>query len=191
MDRRNGVKPLGTGLGRKFISLLAILVLAAACSPGNKSEELSREMQDLKKEVKALQEKVDKLQASQQVLLEFLKRPVSLPEAAAPPPQQPQLPPEPQPLTVSQLLAGKDQYLGNRVTVKGPVGPVLVHHKSMLLKAPEGMVEVLFAKLPDQKVIQQLTSTTLDKPVTVTGVVTLPPRPGVAKLQINAEAVDF
>ena len=57
----------------------------------------------------------------------------------------------PAPLTVSQLLAGKDQYLGARVTVKGEVGPVLVHHKSLMLKSPQGMVEVLFGKLPDQK----------------------------------------
>jgi len=110
---------------------------------------------------------------------------------AAPAFQPPQAPPAPQPLTVGQLLAGKDQYLGSRVTVKGPVGPVLVHHKSMLLKAPEGMVEVRFGKLPDQKLVQQLTSTPLEKPVTVTGVVSLPPRAGTAKLQIDAEAVDF
>ncbi len=97
----------------------------------------------------------------------------------------------PAPLTVSQLLAGKDQYLGARVTVKGEVGPVLVHHKSLLLKSPQGMVEVLFGKLPDQKQVARLASTPIDQMLTVTGVVSLPPGPaGLAKLQISAESID-
>ena len=98
----------------------------------------------------------------------------------------------PAPLTVGQLLASKDQYLGARVTVKGEVGPVLVHHKSLLLKSPQGMVEVLFGKLSDPKQVQRLASTPIDQPLTVTGVVSLPPgRAGAAQLQISAEAVDF
>ncbi len=98
----------------------------------------------------------------------------------------------PAPLTVSQLLAGKDQYLGARVTVKGEAGPVLVNHKSVMLKSPQGMVEVLFGKLPDQKQVARLTSIPIDQPLTVTGVVSLPPgTAGAAKLQISAEAVDF
>ena len=191
MVRRKSIETqAGMGTWGRFISALIIPLLISACSATVKSEEdLRKEIQDLKQEVKAMQEKLGQLQAGQQVMLDLLKKPP--PEMAAPAFQPPQAPPAPQPLTVGQLLAGKDQYLGSRVTVKGPVGPVLVHHKSMLLKAPEGMVEVRFGKLPDQKLVQQLTSTPLEKPVTVTGVVSLPPRAGTAKLQIDAEAVDF
>ena len=104
----------------------------------------------------------------------------------------PSQPPGPETLTVAQLLASKDRYLGTRVKVKGMPGPVMVHHKSLMLKGPQGMVEVLFGNLPDPKLVQTLSSTALDKPLTVTGVVNLPPaRGGGAQLQINAEAVEF
>jgi hypothetical protein len=192
MNRRKVFKPSGTCLRGRFIALLMILFLVAACSPGAKSDEnLTREIGDLKKEVKAMQEKLDKLQAGQQALLEQLKKSSQLgaagaPLLAVPPPQA-----LAQPLTVSQLLAGKDKYLGTRVTVKGPVGPVMVNHKSLFLKSPEGMVEVFFGKLPDPKQVTYLTSAPPEKSVTVTGIVSLPPRMGAAKLQINAEAVDF
>ena len=185
-----------SGLWGRFIALLMILFLAAACSPGAKSDEnLTREIGDLKKEVKAMQEKLDKLQAGQQTLLEQLKK-SSQPVAAAPiqpllAVPQPQTLAQPKPLTVSQLLADKDKYLGTRVTVKGPVGPVMVNHKSLFLKSPEGMVEVFFGKLPDPKLVTYLTSTPPEQSVTVTGMVSLPPRVGAAKLQINAESVDF
>jgi hypothetical protein len=54
------------------------------------------------------------------------------------------------------------------------------------------MVEVLFGTLTDPKLVQSLSSTVLDKPLTVTGVVNLPPARGAgAQLQINAEAVEF
>jgi hypothetical protein len=93
---------------------------------------------------------------------------------------------------VAELLASKDRYLGARVKVKGMPGPVMVHHKSLMLKGPQGMVEVLFGNLPDPKLVQSLSSAALDKPLTVSGVVTLPPaRGGGAQLQINAEAVEF
>ena len=104
----------------------------------------------------------------------------------------PSQPPGPETLTVDQLLAGKDRYLGTRVKVKGLPGPVMVHHKSLMLKGPQGLVEVLFGNLPDPKLIQTLSSAALDKPLTVTGMVNLPPaRSGGAQLQINAEAVEF
>jgi hypothetical protein len=67
----------------------------------------------------------------------------------------------------------------------------MVNHKSLFLKSPEGMVEVFFGQLPDPKLVTYLTSTPPEQSVTVTGVVSLPPRMGAAKLQINAEAVDF
>jgi len=185
--------------GKLFI-FIAILLLISSCLPNGKAEEeLRGEIKELQKEVKAMQEKIDKLEAGQQVMLTLMKQPAPPPEPAALPPQpappfQPPAMPAaaPAPLTVSQLLAGKDQYLGARVTVKGEVGPVLVHHKSLLLKSPQGMVEVLFGKLPDVKQVQRLSSIPIDQALTVTGVVNLPPGPaGLAKLQINAEAIDF
>ncbi len=104
----------------------------------------------------------------------------------------PSQPAAPAALTVAELLASKDRYLGTRVKVKGMPGPVMVHHKSLMLKGPQGMVEVLFGNLPDPKLVQSLTSTALDKPLTVTGVVNLPPARGAgAQLQISAEAVEF
>ena len=178
-----------------------IIFLMAACSPGAKlDEDLARKIGDLQKEVKAVQEKLDKLQAGQQTLLEQLKKsaqPVTAapiqPLVAVTPSDQPpaMVPPPLQTLTVSQLLAGKDKLLGTRVTVKGPVGPIMVNHKSLFLKSPEGMVEVFFGKLPDPKLVTYLTSAPPEQSVTVTGMVSLPPRMGAAKLQIDAEAVDF
>jgi hypothetical protein len=186
-------------LGRSIICLL-VLLLISACSQSSKGEEeVRRDLQDLKKEVRAMAEKLDKLQASQQTLLEFLKKSPSSPETAFLPPQSPMMAPPPatpppggaQPLTISQLLAGKDQYLGTRVTVRGQVGPVLVHHKSLILKSPQGMVEVFFGKIADQKLIQYLTSATLEQPVTVTGIVNLAAKTGSARLRIDAESLDF
>lgn len=167
---------------------LAMALLMTACSPGSKSgEDLRGEIQDLKKELKSMQEKVDKLEAGQQTMLALLQKSFQPPPIAQPFQQ----PPPPQVLTVSQLLASKDQYLGSRVTVKGKAGPVIVHHKTLLLVAPEGMVMVLLGSLPDEKTVVRLTSIPLDKPVTVTGIVSLAPQGTSAKLQITAEAVDF
>jgi hypothetical protein len=172
-----------------FLGSLAVLLLLPACAPGPQSnEELRKEIQGLKSEVTSLNEKLAKLEAGQQTILDLLKK------SGAPPPEvagMPEtLPPRPQVLTVDQLLAAKDRYLGARVTVKGQVGPVLVHHKSLLLKSPHGLVEVFFGRLPDEKQVTRLTSTTLDQPITVTGVVGPSPQGG-AKLQIQAEAVEF
>ncbi|MGA8573428.1 MAG: hypothetical protein ACLP7A_09575 [Desulfobaccales bacterium] len=181
---------------------LAMALLLAGCSQESKKsgEELRGEIQDLKKEVKSMQEKLDKLQANQQAMqanqqamqanqqamLALLQKPIQPPPAA-----EAFQPPPPQVLTVSQLLANKDRLLGTRVTVRGMPGPVIMHHKSLFLLAPGGMVEVLLAGLPDEKLVVRLTSTPLEKPITVTGVVALAPPGTSAKLQITAEAVDF
>jgi outer membrane murein-binding lipoprotein Lpp len=179
----------------KFFLFLAMALLLAGCSQGSKSGEelrgeikdLKGEIQDLKKEIKSMQEKLDKLQAGQQAMLALLQKPIQPPPAA-----ESVQPPLPQVLTVSQLLANKDRYLGSRVMVRGMVGPVIMHHKSLLLVAPEGMVEVLLGSLPDEKTVVRLTSTPLEKPITVTGIVSLPaPGTSGAKLQITAEAVEF
>ena len=190
-------QPPAPGGVRRLIVMLLALVLLSACAPsGQADEELRKDIQALKAQVTALQEKLNQLQTGQQAILNELKQPV--PPVAAPvappvaPMAVPSQPQAPEALTVAQLLAGKDRYLGTRVTVKGMPGPVMVHHKSLMLKGPQGMVEVLFGNLPDPKLIQTLSSATLDKPLTVTGVVNLPPaRSGGAQLQINAEAVEF
>jgi hypothetical protein len=189
----SGMRPWGG-----FILLLAILLSITACAPpGNKTEELSKEVQDLQKEVKAMQAKLDKLLAGQAVLQKSMQKPMMMPKFVPPSqmmPQQFQPAPPPaaiQPLTVSELLAGKEKYLGSRVTVRGPSGPVMVNHKSIFLKSPQGMVEVLFGKLPDPKMVERLISIPVEQPLTVTGLVSLPLKAGAAKLQITAEDVQF
>jgi hypothetical protein len=169
--------------------ILAMLPLFWGCMPESKGdEELRREVKELKAESAALRDKLTRLEAEQRAILSLLKPGVGLPAMPETPPGA--APPSPEPLSVSRLLAQKEQFIGTRVTVKGPVGPVLVHHKSLMLKAPEGLVEVLFGNLPDPKLVVRLTSITIDHPITVTGVVSLSQR-GSAKLQIAAEAVDF
>ena len=183
--------PVSTGVCR-FIVVFMALVSLSACAPSNQAEgELRQEIQALKAQLTAMQEKLNQVQTGQQVILDLLKQPAP---AAAPtaPMAVPSQPPAPDALTVAELLASKDRYLGTRVKVKGMPGPVMVHHKSLMLKGPQGMVEVLFGTLPDPKLVQSLSSAALDKPLTVTGVVNLPPaRGGGAQLQINAEAVEF
>ena len=174
------------------IAVLMALAFLSACAPANQGDEkLRQEIQALKAQVTAIEEKINQVQTGQQAILDRLKQPAPAPALLAPV-VAPSPPPAPAPLTVAELLAGKDRYLGTRVTVKGMPGPVMVHHKSLMLKGPQGMVEVLFGSLPDPKLVQSLTSTALDKPLTVTGVVNLPPARGAgAQLQINAEAVEF
>jgi hypothetical protein len=189
--------PPAPGGVRRLIVMLMALLLLSACAPSNQSqEELRKEIQALKAQVTALQEKLNQVQTGQQAIFDLLKQPAPLAAPAMPPPVGPLASPSPLPspesLTVAELLASKDRYLGTRVKVKGMPGPVMVHHKSLMLKGPQGMVEVLFGNLPDPKLVQSLSSAALDKPLTVTGVVNLPPaRGGGAQLQINAEAVEF
>jgi len=183
--------PVSTGVCR-FIVMFMALVSLSACAPANQAdEELRKEIQALKAQVTAMQEKLNQVQTGQQVMLELLKQPAPAAAPAAPM-AVPSQPAAPETLTVAELLASKDRYLGTRVKVKGMPGPVMVHHKSLMLKGPQGMVEVLFGNLPDPKLVQSLSSAALDKPLTVTGVVNLPPaRGGGAQLQISAEAVEF
>jgi hypothetical protein len=186
------LQPSAPGGGRGIIALVMALVFLSACTPSSqKEEELRKEIQALKAKVTAMQDRLNQLQGGQVAILAMLKQP-SPPPSPPEPMAMPSPPPGPEPLTVGQLLASKERFLGTRVTVKGAVGPVMMHHKSLMLKSPQGMVEVLFGNLPDPKLIQTLNSTALDKPITVTGMVNLPPARGAgAQLQINAEAVEF
>ena len=180
--------PVPGGVHRLVVMLLA-LVFLSACAPSNQAaEELRKEIQALKAQVAAAQEKLDQVQAGQQAIFDLLKQPAPVAAPVALPSQ----PLGPESLTVAELLASKNRYLGTRVKVTGMPGPVMVHHKSLMLKGPQGLVEVLFGNLPDPKLVQTLSSAALDKPLTVTGVVSLPPARGAgAQLQIIAEAVEF
>ena len=195
------LQPPAPGGVRRLIVLFLALVFLSACAPSSQADEdLRKELQALKAQVTALQEKLNQVQTGQQAILDLLKKselpvppPVALPVAPpAAPLAMPSQPPGPETLTVDQLLAGKNRYLGTRVKVKGLPGPVMVHHKSLMLKGSQGLIEVLFGNLPDPKLIQTLSSAALEKPLTVTGMVNLPPARGAgAQLQINAEAVEF
>jgi hypothetical protein len=166
------------------ILLLSLALLAPACAPDKKAqEEMHQEIQGLKNEIKALHEKLARLEAGQQEILLLLQRPAAPPAAAAPPAPQ-------EPLSVSQLLRDKALFQGLRVTVRGLPGPVLVHRQTIFLKAPEGMVEVYFGGLQDVQTINRLSSMALEQPLTITGTVTIPP-PGGGNPRINAEAVEF
>ncbi len=176
-----------------FILLSLALLAPAACIPDKKAQEEQRqEIQGLKTEIvalkgqiRALQEQVAKMETGQQQIITLLANPPAPP----PPPAAAAPPPPPEPFTVSQLIKEKDRLLGTRVTVKAMPGPVVVHRKTMLLSAPEGSIEVYFGDLPDVKTVNRLTSTTLDKPLTITGVIG--PPVGGANLRIIAEVVEF
>jgi hypothetical protein len=182
-------QPPVPGSGRRLLAMLTVLLFLSACAPSNRAEEeLQKEIQALKTQVTAIQEKLNQLQAGQQVMLELLKKPAPMAEPLAMPGQVPAA----EILRVEELLASKDRYLGARVKVKGMAGPVMVHHKSLMLKSAKGMLEVVFGNLPDPKMVQNLSSTPLDKPITVTGMVNLAPARGAgAQMQLNAEAVEF
>ena len=186
--------PASAGVCRLMVMVMALMFLSACAAPSSQAdEELRKEIQALKTQMAVTQEKLNQLQIGQQAILDLLKKPEPM-AAPVPAPMAMPSPPPPGPdsLTVDALLASKDRYLGTRVKVKGMPGPVMVHHKTFILKGPQGMIEVLFGNLPDPKMIQSLSSAALDKPLTVTGVVNLPPARGAgAQLQINAEAVEF
>jgi hypothetical protein len=181
---------LASAGGRRLMVLLTALIFLSACMPSPLTDEQARkEIKELKAQVAAMQAKLKQVEATQQAILAHLKTSAPTPVV---PMITPSLPPPPATLTVGQLLENKDRYLGARVTVKGMPGPVIVNHKALMLQSPQGMVEVLFGNLPDQKQVQRLTSTTLDKPITVTGVVNLSSARGaVGQIQITAEAVEF
>lgn len=192
MQTRGGFfKYPGNWRAPRFLAVWSALMMLAACGQvdsGKAVGELRREVKDLKAEVTTLKDQVSQLEAGQEAILALLKKEEAA-RTAIPLRQKPGM--APTPLTVGQLLKNKDRYLGTRVTVRGMVGPVLMHHKSLLLKAPEGMVEVSFGNLEDKKLVNRLTSTPLNHPLTVTGVVSLPPPSQGSQLCIMAEDVEF
>ena len=86
--------PVSTGVCR-FIVMFMALVSLSACAPATQAdEELRKEIQALKEQVTAMQEKLNQVQTGQQVMLELLKTEVD---------QMPQ--------AVTELLARLDAFL--------------------------------------------------------------------------------
>lgn len=185
---RTKIKIIG---GKWGLLLLSLALLApGACAPDKKAqEELQQEIKGLKAELKAVRQKMDKLETGQQEILKLLHNPPASPPVAAPPVAAAS-PATPEPMSLSQLIKDKDRLQGTRVTFKGMPGTVLVHRQMLIMRAPEGNVEVYFGSIPDPLTINRLTSTTLTQPLTVTGLVYLPPGAG-GNLKINAEAIVF
>ena len=196
------VSCLSRGHWAWVLAILVPLSLVVGCPEAKTGEELKKEMQAVKAEVQALKEKLNSLEAGQKEILAALNKA----QAAAkelPPSAQPLMPPPPgappavRPegasgaLTVGELIKNKDRYLSTRVTVKGEPGPVLVHKKTFHLRAPEGMVEVVFGNLADKAQIERLTSQVIPGMVTVTGILNQASGQGPSRLQITAESVEF
>ncbi len=67
--------PAPGGVCRLMVMLMA-LVFLSACAPSNQAEEeLRKEIQALKAQVAATQEKLNQVQAGQQAILDLLKKP--------------------------------------------------------------------------------------------------------------------
>ncbi len=180
-------------------AVTAALFLVSACTPPAATDEkTAQEIKGLKAELDQLQKKMTKMEAEQQEVIKMLKRlgiataPPPPAEMAAPP-AAPAAPPPAQPgeevLTVGQLLKNRDRFVNTRVTVKGMGGTVVMHHKLLMLKSPEGMVEVYFGNLQDKKVVDRLAAQEFNQPLTVSGLLTQSPKgPG---LRITADKVEF
>ncbi|MEW6388637.1 MAG: hypothetical protein AB1491_14080 [Thermodesulfobacteriota bacterium] len=165
-----------------------LLLLCTSCTSPKLEEELRKENQALKAEITALKEKVAQLEAGQQQLAGQLAKLTAPPELSQPPGASPGVT---EPLSVGQLLKDRDRLMGTRVIVQGEPGPVMMHRKSLLLKSPQGLVEVFFGNLPDKKQMHRLTSQNLTRPLTVTGTVQPPSGQDPATVRVIAEAVEF
>ena len=67
--------PVPTGVCRGIVVLMTLVSLSA-CAPSNQAEgELRKEIQALKAQVTAMQEKLNQVQTDQRVMLELLKQP--------------------------------------------------------------------------------------------------------------------
>ncbi|MBM4284220.1 MAG: hypothetical protein FJ128_03070 [Deltaproteobacteria bacterium] len=177
-------------------AVLAALGLVLGCPAVKTDEEVKKEIQAVKAELQAVKEKLSEVQAGQKAILTALQHLQAMSQAAPPPavaaPPQVGKPEEaPGVLTVSDLIKNKDRYLGQRVTVKGEPGPILVHKRIFHLRAPEGMVEVVFANLADKAQMERLISQVLPGELKVTGVLLQATGQGPSRLQINAETVEF
>ena len=71
--------PAPAGVCRLMVMLMALAFLSA-CAPSNQAdEELRKEMQALKAQVTAMQEKLNQVQTGQQAILDLLQKPAPAP----------------------------------------------------------------------------------------------------------------
>ncbi len=180
--------------------ILAILWLTPGCPPPPGSEKLNKEVEALKAEVTTLKDKIDKLEASQKILMEMVKTKAAAPTPAAPgaATELPGLPPAPgqasgTPLSLDELFKDKDHLIGTRVTVRGVPGPVMMHKKTLFLSAPQGMVEVIYGNIQDKKQVDRITAQNIETPITVSGLLSAAPgqAKGQVRLIIMADSVEF
>jgi outer membrane murein-binding lipoprotein Lpp len=205
----NGKSGFLKGTGRTAVGsvlIVAVLWLTSGCS-GN--EKLNKDVETLKAEVATLKEKVDKLEATEKVLMEMVRIKTAAPQAGATPApappgasgtaaELPGLPSAPaqtswNPMTLDELFRNRDSLLGTRVTVRGLPGPVMMHKKTLFMNGPGGMVEVIYGNLQDKKQVDRLTAQNIDTPITVSGILSAAPgqSPGQVRLIIMADSVEF
>jgi hypothetical protein len=180
--------------------ILAILWLTPGCPPPPGNEKLNKEVEALKAEVTALKEQVNKLEATQKILVEMVKTRAAVPAPLAPGASA-ELPGLPTPpgqiagttLTVDELFRDKDKLLGTRVTVKGLPGPVMMHKKTLFMNGPGGMVEVIYGNLQDKRQVDRITAQSIETPITVSGILSAAPgqTKGQVRLIIMADSVEF
>jgi hypothetical protein len=202
---RNGGFKKGPGRAVCAAALiLAILWVLPGCPPSSWNEKLKKEVETLKEGLATLQQKVDKLEATQKVLTEMVKMKTAAPPAPAPsgvPGVGAELPGMPPPaaqtagtaMTVDELFKNKDHLLGTRVTVRGLPGPVMMHKKTLFMSGPGGMVEVIYGNLQDKKQVDRITAQNIDTPITVSGILSAAPgqTKGQVRLIIMADSVEF
>ncbi len=156
-------------LGGLGVVLLVGALVAVSCErEASRVSALTQEVKGLQEEVARLQDRVTNLEA----VLQKVQGPAPGPAVAQvplTPPAAPEPPPVGEVLTVDQLLKQKEQFLGGRVTVQGRLGLVLIHRKSFFLKGQQGMLEVLFAELPEKNTVQRLISQDWPGMVVATG----------------------
>jgi hypothetical protein len=209
-QRRDGGFLKGPGRAACLAALIvAILWLTPGCPPPPGNEKLTKEVEALKSEVAALKDKVNKLEAAQKILTEMVKAKTAAPAAPLAPAPTPfgapgagaelsGTPPPPAqtagaPMTLDELFKNKDSLLGNRVTVRGLPGPVMMHKKTLFMNGPGGMVEVIYGNLQDKKQVDRITAQSIETPITVSGILSAAPgqSKGQVRLIIMADSVEF
>jgi len=190
----------------KVLLLILGLIILAGCEPTSPQiKDIQQELKTVRSELAEIKLKLGQLEAGQQKLLILGERQPPGPEKAPdisqpgqeektlknlttlPAPLEAQ---SPQPLTVDQVLREKDTFLGNRLTVRGKLGMVIIHRKSFYLKGSPGALEVIFGNLPDKNTINRLTTQDWDGQIIVTGVLSISTK-NKAGYQMIAENLEF
>jgi hypothetical protein len=191
---------------QKVLLLIIGLIILAGCEPTSPEiKEIQQELKTVRSELAEIKLKLGQLETGQQKLLMLGERqppgPERVPDLSQPGQEEKTLKnlptlsapveaPAPQPLTVDQVLREKDALVGNRVTVRGKLGMVIIHRKSFYLKGSTGALEVIFGNLPDKNTINRLATQDWDGQIIVTGVLSISTK-NKAGYQIIAENLEF